>query len=115
MILGQIRRRFFNTNSRILKTESPKPETTHFIPQFCLIEKKLDTLNHACQRALSFNKTRLSYIKDCALYFVTHGQRPTLLTPTREPGAVHLHQQLALAPCVESDNVMSQTEEEEIL
>jgi hypothetical protein len=75
----------------------------------------VEALDHACQRALSFNKTRLSYIKDCALYFVTHGQRPTLLTPTREPGAVHLHHQLALAPCVESDNVMSQTEEEEIL
>jgi len=75
----------------------------------------VEALDHACQRALSFNKTRLSYIKDCALYFVTHGQRPTLLTPAREPGAVHLHHQIALAPCVESDNVMSQTEEEEIL
>jgi transposase len=71
-----------------------------------------DALDHACQRALSFNKTRLSYIKACALFFVTHGQRPTLLTPTREQGAVHLHHQLGLAPWVESDNVMT---EEEIL
>jgi hypothetical protein len=73
----------------------------------------VEALDHACQRALSFNKTRLSYIKDCALFFVTYGQRPTLLTPTREQGAVHLHHQLVLAPCVESDKVM--TDEEEIL
>ena len=52
-------------------------------------------LDHACQRALSFNKTRLSYIKDCALYFVTHGQRPTLSAPQRKPDCVHLHQQTA--------------------
>jgi hypothetical protein len=50
-------------------------------------------LDHACQRALSFNKTRLAYIKDCALYFVSHGQRPTLLAPQRKPDTVHLHQQ----------------------
>ena len=55
----------------------------------------LEALDHACQRALSFNKTRLAYIKDCALYFVTHGQRPTLVTPQRKPDTVHLHQQAA--------------------
>jgi transposase len=54
-----------------------------------------EALNHACQRALSFNKTRLSYIKDCALYFVTHGQRPALLAPSRQADTVHLHQLLA--------------------
>ena len=43
-----------------------------------------EALDHACQRALTFNKTRLAYIKDCALYFVTHGQRPTLAGPDRE-------------------------------
>ena len=52
-----------------------------------------EAVNHACQRALTFNKTRLAYIKDCALYFVTHGQRPTLLTPQRQADTVHLHQQ----------------------
>lgn len=51
-----------------------------------------EALDHACQRALSFNKTRLAYIKDCALYFVAHGHRPTLLTPKRKPDTVHLHQ-----------------------
>jgi len=52
-----------------------------------------EAVDHACQRALTFNKTRLAYIKDCALYFVTHGQRPTLLTPQRQADTVHLHQQ----------------------
>jgi hypothetical protein len=49
-------------------------------------------LDHACQRALTFNKTRLAYIKDCARYFVAHGQRPTLLPPKRKADTVHLHQ-----------------------
>lgn len=52
----------------------------------------LEALDHACQRALFFNKTRLAYIKDCALYFVRHGQRPTLLAPSRQPDSIHLHQ-----------------------
>lgn len=51
-----------------------------------------EALDHACQRALTFNKTRLAYIKDCALYFVTHGQRPTLAAPKRKPDTIHLHQ-----------------------
>jgi transposase len=55
----------------------------------------LEALDHACQRAMSFNKTRLAYIKDCALYFVTHGQRPTLAAPNRQSDTLHLHQRLA--------------------
>jgi transposase len=54
-----------------------------------------EALDHACQRALTFNKTRLAYIKDCALYFVSYGQRPTLLAPSRQADTVHLHQLLA--------------------
>lgn len=54
----------------------------------------VEALDHACQRTLGFNKTRLAYIKDCALYFVTHGQRPTLLAPSRQADTVHLHQLL---------------------
>ena len=65
----------------------------------------VEALDHACQRALCFNKTRLAYIKDCALYFVTHGQRPTLLAPSRQADAVHLHQL----------SIHSETTEEEIL
>ncbi len=52
-----------------------------------------EALDHACQRALTFNKTRLAYIKDCALFFEAHGQRPQMLTPHRRADAVHLHQQ----------------------
>ncbi len=55
----------------------------------------LEALDHACQRAMSFNKTRLAYIKDCALYFVTHGQRPTLAAPNRQSDTLHLYQRLA--------------------
>ena len=51
-----------------------------------------EALDHACQQALCFNKTRLAYIKDCALYFVAHGQRPTLSVPQRKPDTVHLYQ-----------------------
>jgi transposase len=51
-----------------------------------------EALDHACQRALTFNKTRLAYIKDCARYFVAHGHRPTLLPPKRKADTVHLHQ-----------------------
>jgi hypothetical protein len=49
-------------------------------------------LDYACQRAMVFNKTRLAYIKDCALYFVHNRQRPTLTAPQRKPETVHLHQ-----------------------
>jgi len=51
-----------------------------------------EALDHACQKALCFNKTRLSYIKDCALYFVAHGHRPTLSVPQRKADTVHLYQ-----------------------
>jgi hypothetical protein len=51
-----------------------------------------EALDRACQRALIFGKTRLAYIKDCVVYFVTHGQRPTLLTPRRQADSIHLHQ-----------------------
>lgn len=71
-----------------------------------------EALDHACQRALSFNKTRLAYIKDCALYFVTHGQRPRLLTPQRQPDTVHLHQQaLDLGPQEARSEASSKDEE----
>src|SRR5688572_8009791 len=42
LILGQIRKLFFYTDNRILTVRVPQPKTTHLIPQFCLIEKKLD-------------------------------------------------------------------------
>jgi hypothetical protein len=71
-----------------------------------------EALDHACQRALTFNKTRLAYIKDCAHYFVTHGQRPTLLTPKRKADTVHLHQRPANSS---ADPELSQASVEEEL
>jgi transposase len=70
-----------------------------------------EALDHACQRALTFNKKRLAYIKDCALYFVSHGQRPTLLAPKRKPDSVHLHQ-YALNTGVDPEPLLSSVEEE---
>ena len=72
-----------------------------------------EALDHACQRALTFNKKRLAYIKDCALYFVSHGQRPTLVTPQRKPDTVHLHQ--AAANCSADPEASLPSVEEEIL
>jgi hypothetical protein len=70
-----------------------------------------EALDHACQRALMFNKKRLAYIKDCALYFVTHGQRPTLVAPQRKPDTVHLHQ-YALSQAADLDPLSVPVEEE---
>jgi transposase len=72
-----------------------------------------EALDHACQRALTFNKKRLAYIKDCALYFVTHGQRPTLAAPQRKPDTVHLHQSAANSSA--SPETSAPSMEEEIL
>ena len=70
-------------------------------------------LDHACHRALTFHKTRLAYIKDCALFFVAHGQRPKLVAPRREPDTVHLHQP---ALPFAADHVRSETaKDEEVL
>lgn len=60
-------------------------------------------LDHACQQAMTFNKPRLSYIKDCALYFATHGQRPTLTVPNRKADCVHLHGSDQLAGQIEAE------------
>jgi hypothetical protein len=54
-----------------------------------------EALDHACQKALCFNKTRVAYIKDCALYFVAHGHRPALSVPHRKADTVHLYQRQA--------------------
>jgi transposase len=70
-----------------------------------------EALDHACQRALTFNKKRLAYIKDCALYFVSHGQRPTLVAPQRKPDTVHLHQ-YALNSGADPEPLLPSVEEE---
>ena len=50
LILGQIRKPFFNINHRILKSRARQPKTTHLLNRFCLIEKKLDILNSPATR-----------------------------------------------------------------
>jgi hypothetical protein len=62
---------------------------------------------------LTFNKKRLAYIKDCALYFLSHGQRPTLVAPQRKPDTVHLHQYAANSGA--DPEALSASVEEEIL
>jgi transposase len=69
-----------------------------------------EAVDHACQQALLFKKPRLAYIKACALFFVTHGHRPQLLPPTRQPEAMHLHH---LGARLEPDP--TSTDEEEVL
>ena len=74
----------------------------------------LEALDHACQRAIVFNKKRLAYIKDCALYFVTHGQRPTLAAPKRQSDTLHLHQHTANSGS-DPQRSLPSVEEEELL
>ena len=62
-----------------------------------------EALDHACQKALCFNKSRVNYIKDCALYFVAHGQRPTLAVPQRKADTVHLYQLAVQAEIIEEE------------
>jgi hypothetical protein len=62
-----------------------------------------EALDHACQKTLCFNKSRVNYIKDCALYFVAHGQRPTLSVPQRKADTVHLYQLAAQAEIIEEE------------
>ena len=50
-----------------------------------------ESLEYACQQALSFKQPRLAYIKACAMHFATHGARPALIGPKRNPDEVYLH------------------------
>jgi len=50
-----------------------------------------EALDHACQLGLTFRKTRLAYVKACALYFIAHGRRPHGVSPQRPLDSVHLH------------------------
>lgn len=50
-----------------------------------------EALDHACHKAWTFRKTRLAYVKDCALFFIAHGQKPHMVSPQRQPDSLHLH------------------------
>jgi hypothetical protein len=65
--------------------ESEKPKRHFNIPDYAL------ALDHACHKALTFRKTRLAYVKACALYFIAHGHRPHMVSPQRPLESLHLH------------------------
>lgn len=48
-----------------------------------------DALDYACAQGLLFKKTKLSYIKACAMHF-RNGFKPRLVTPERPPDSAHL-------------------------
>lgn len=52
-----------------------------------------EALDYACSRGLIFRKTRLAYIKSCAVHFQKNGLKPKLVAPQRSPETVHLRQQ----------------------
>lgn len=52
------------------------------------------SLEHACERALLFGKKQLSFIKDAALFYQTHGERRAAAlarAPQRSQNEVFLH------------------------
>lgn len=49
-------------------------------------------LDYACAQGLLFRKTRLAYLKACAVYFERNGLKPKLVTPERPPESAHLRQ-----------------------
>lgn len=62
-----------------------------------------EALDYACSQGRVFRKTRLAYIKSCAVYFQNQGLRPRLLAPERSPESVHLRQTNAVAREVEEN------------
>lgn len=52
---------------------------------------KPDALEYAAQKAMSFGKTHLQYVKACALHYQLHGSKPVLAAPLREQSQIHLH------------------------
>ena len=57
-----------------------------------------EALEHAAKMALAFNKPRLAYIRDCALFFMKNGNRPVSAPPKRDEKTMHLHQSKSHEP-----------------
>lgn len=53
-----------------------------------------EALDYACSQGLLFKKTRLAYIRACAVYFDQNGLKPKLVTPERSPENVHLRKDI---------------------
>jgi transposase len=49
-------------------------------------------MEYACAQAMSFNKLRVAYIRECAIYYDHHGLTPSLVSPVRVAGTYHLHE-----------------------
>ena len=51
-----------------------------------------EALDYACSQGLLFKKTRLAYIRACAVHFQKNGLKPKLVAPIRSLDNVHLRQ-----------------------
>ncbi len=51
-----------------------------------------EALDYACSQGMLFRKTRLAYIRACAIYFQQNGLKPKLVAPQRSIENVHLRQ-----------------------
>lgn len=51
-----------------------------------------EALDYACSRGLVFKKTRLAYIRACAVHFQQNGLKPKLAAPIRPLDSIHLRQ-----------------------
>jgi transposase len=47
-------------------------------------------LDYACLQAMQFNKKKIHYIKNCALHFQKHGNKPKIVAPQRDNENLHL-------------------------
>src|SRR6478609_2505817 len=52
-----------------------------------------EALEYAADKALTFKKPRLNYIKACAEHYDANGARPVLVKPKRDGGDLYLHRQ----------------------
>lgn len=50
-----------------------------------------ESLEYAASQALTFKRYRLSFIKGCMNQHMTHGGRPRVVAPQRDPKTIHLH------------------------
>jgi Mu transposase, C-terminal domain len=50
-----------------------------------------EAAEYASKMALSFDRPRLNYVKDCIAHFSAHGARPSAVTPRRSGADLFLH------------------------
>jgi len=52
----------------------------------------IEALDYACAQGLAFRKTRLAYLKACAMHFQRNGLKPKLVAPERPQASIYLRQ-----------------------